>query len=178
MLQHTSMRQASTSAATAALLCQTLQHTATHCNTLQHTATYCNTLQHTAIHCNTLPHTETHYHALHHTTTHCHTLKHTQTHSNTLQRTNTHCTTLHHTSMRQVSTSSAAAAALLCHSLASVSTSRNLDVISTTSRLPSSTPVYMSRTHVTNSYHELNLATCVLLCVVKLMNEFRSRTHV
>jgi len=28
-----------------ALICDTLQHTATHCNTLQHTATHCNTLQ-------------------------------------------------------------------------------------------------------------------------------------
>jgi len=36
------------------LVCNTLQHTATHCNTLQHTATHCNTLQHTATHCNTV----------------------------------------------------------------------------------------------------------------------------
>ena len=35
-----------------AILCNTLQHTATHCNTLQRTATHCNTLQHTAPHCN------------------------------------------------------------------------------------------------------------------------------
>ena len=29
------------------LVCNTLQHTATHCNTLQHTATHCNTLRDT-----------------------------------------------------------------------------------------------------------------------------------
>jgi len=39
------------------IVCNTLQHTATHCNTLQHTATHCNTLQHTATHCDTLQHT-------------------------------------------------------------------------------------------------------------------------
>jgi len=39
------------------IMCNTLQHTATHCSTLQHTAIQCNTLQHTAIHCNTLQHT-------------------------------------------------------------------------------------------------------------------------
>ena len=62
------------------MICNTLQHTATHCNTLQHTATHCNTLQHTAllpslkwfvlISCN----------ALHHTAPHCNTLQHTATH--------------------------------------------------------------------------------------------------
>jgi len=36
------------------LLCNTLQHTATHCNTLPHAATHCNTLQHTATHCNSV----------------------------------------------------------------------------------------------------------------------------
>jgi len=43
------------------LVCNTLQHTASHCNTLQHTksATHCNTLQHTesATHRNALQHT-------------------------------------------------------------------------------------------------------------------------
>ena len=47
------------------VLCNTLQHTATHCNTLQHTATHCNTLQHTATHCNTPQHIATHCNTLH-----------------------------------------------------------------------------------------------------------------
>jgi len=34
------------------ILCNALQHTATHCNTLQHAATRCNTLQHAAAHYN------------------------------------------------------------------------------------------------------------------------------
>ena len=70
------------------ILCNTLQHTATHYNTLQHTATHCNTLEHTATHCNTLQHTATH----------CNTLQHTATHCNTLQQTATRCNdTLQHT---------------------------------------------------------------------------------
>jgi len=59
------------------VVCNTLQHTATHYNTLQHTATrytipeeiydvmrrdiQTHLLQHTASHCNTLQHTATHY---------------------------------------------------------------------------------------------------------------------
>ena len=49
------------------LVCNTLQHTATHCIRLQHTATHCNTLIKSNLHCNTLKHT----------TTHCNTLQHT-----------------------------------------------------------------------------------------------------
>ena len=72
------------------LLCNTLQHTATHCNTLQHTATHCSTLQHTETHCSTLQHTATHCNTLQHTATHCNTLQHTAVHCSALQRTATH----------------------------------------------------------------------------------------
>jgi len=39
------------------VICNTLQHTATHCDKLRHTARDCDTLQHTVAHCNTPNHT-------------------------------------------------------------------------------------------------------------------------
>jgi len=103
------------------LLCNNVQHIATHCNTLQHTVTLCNTLQHAATRYNTLQHTATRCN-----TPICneerYTLQHEfvrQTdifnsqlsieftiynraiyiaaHCNTLKHTATHCNTLQHT---------------------------------------------------------------------------------
>jgi len=84
-------------AATSAIHCNTLQHTATRCNTLQHAATRCNKLQHAATlqtHGNTLPHTAPYCNTLKHAATHCNILKHTATHCNTLQHTATQSTTI------------------------------------------------------------------------------------
>ena len=91
------------------VLCNTLQHTATHCNTLQHTATHCNTLQYSAAHCSTLQHTAAHCSTLttrsllskmRFSAAHCSTLQHTAAHCNTLQQTAAHCSTLQHTAAR------------------------------------------------------------------------------
>ena len=73
------------------IVCNTLQHTATHCNTLQHAVTHCNTPQHTAAHCETLEHNATHCNTLQQIATHCNTLGHNATQCNTLQRIVTHC---------------------------------------------------------------------------------------
>ena len=83
------------------ILCNTLQHTATHCthcNALQragrrHQVCLTNTLQH----CNTLQHTTTHFITLQQSATHCNTLQQSATHCNTLQHTATHYNALHHT---------------------------------------------------------------------------------
>jgi len=119
-MQHTSTHATcSTKHTTAAIHCNTMQHTSTPYNTLQHTATYlqartmqhdahnrCTALQHTALQhtatpCNTLQHPAAHLHAhtstqpLHPTAmqyplTPCTTLQHPATPCNTLQRTSTH----------------------------------------------------------------------------------------
>ena len=66
------------------VVCNTLQHTATHCNTLQHTATHCNTLQHTATgHTREKTYREKTYRRMQHTTTHCNTLQQGETYQDT-----------------------------------------------------------------------------------------------
>jgi len=87
--------------------CNTLQHNTTTiacspsphllCNTLQHTATHCNTLQHTATHCNTLPplsHAQPRYLS---SATHCSILQNPVTYCNTPQHTATHRNIRQHT---------------------------------------------------------------------------------
>ena len=94
------------------ILCNTLQHSATHCNTLQHTATrrkaassvlnqHTATLQHTATHYNALHHTAAECNTLQHTAAECNTLQHTATHCNTLRRIASHCSTVQHTATRK-----------------------------------------------------------------------------
>ena len=61
------------------ILCNALQHTATHSNALQHTAAHCSALQRTATHCNALQRN-----ALQRTTTHWNALKRTATRYSTL----------------------------------------------------------------------------------------------
>jgi len=84
------------------LLCNTLQHTATHCNTLQHAATHCNTLQHAEAHhlsagldARALDvYTRFHFFYSHlHSATYCNTLRntaHTATYCNILQHAQTY----------------------------------------------------------------------------------------